>query len=169
MGKGDLTTTLAGNFNETEVVGDIKTSPVLAADPNLANGVLFNIEERGRLEQGQPRSKISLGFNYRINRFNFYVRSTRFGEVAAIFNGSDRTRDEFFDPKVVTDASIAYRIKNIMTLTIGANNIGNVYPDKLQNFANTGDGRFVYSRNSTQFGFNGGYYYTSLIFDLHNL
>jgi len=38
----------------------------------------------------------------------------------------------------------------------------------LKNFGNTGDGRFVYSRAATQFGFNGGYYYTSLVFELHN-
>jgi iron complex outermembrane receptor protein len=58
---------------------------------------------------------------------------------------------------------------NAINLTIGANNIGDVYPDKLKNFLNTSDGRFVYSRNATQFGFNGGYYYTSLVFDIGNL
>jgi hypothetical protein len=57
---------------------------------------------------------------------------------------------------------MSYKLKNFVNITIGANNIGNTYPDKLKNFANTGEGRFVYSRNATQFGFNGGYYYTSL-------
>jgi len=64
---------------------------------------------------------------------------------------------------------MSYKLKNFANITIGANNIGNTYPDKLKNFGNTGEGRFVYSRAATQFGFNGGYYYTSFIFELHNL
>jgi iron complex outermembrane receptor protein len=59
-------------------------------------------------------------------------------------------------------------------VTIGANNAFDIYPDKLKWFrdgkkdkanpyySNTSDGRFVYSRNATQFGMNGGYYYISL-------
>lgn len=169
LGKGNLGVTLAGNFNKTEVVGDIKTSKVLATDPSLANGVLFNMEERGRIEQGQPRDKVSLNLNYKIGNWNVMLRNTRFGKVATIFNGSDRTRDEFFSPKVVTDASISYKPVYWMNITMGANNIGDVYPDAQQNFANTSDGRFVYSRNATQFGFNGGYYYTNLNFDLTDI
>lgn len=169
LGKGNLGVTLAGNFNKTEVVGDIKTSKVLATDPSLANGVLFNMEERGRIEQGQPRDKVSLNLNYKIGNWNVMLRNTRFGKVASIFNGSDRTRDEFFSPKVVTDASISYKPVYWMNITMGANNFGDVYPDAQQNFANTSDGRFVYSRNATQFGFNGGYYYTNLNFDLTDI
>ena len=52
---------------------------------------------------------------------------------------------------------------------MGANNIGDTYPDKIQNFANTSDNRLVYSRAATQFGFNGGYWYTNLAFDLTNI
>jgi iron complex outermembrane receptor protein len=169
LGAGTLDITLAGNFNKTEVVGDIKSSDVLKADPNLANGVLFNIEERGRIERAQPRNKFALTGNYRFGKFGAVLRATRFGEVASIFNGTDRTRDEFFDPRVVTDASLSYKFWNVLNLTIGANNIGDVYPDKLKNFLNTSDGRFVYSRNATQFGFNGGYYYTAATLDLHNI
>jgi iron complex outermembrane receptor protein len=169
LGVGTLDITLAGNVNETKVVGDVKSSDVLKSDPNLANGVLFNIEERGRIERAQPKNKFALTANYRNGRFGAVIRATRFGKVATIFNGTDRSRDEFFDPKVVTDASLSYRLFNFLNLTVGANNIGDVYPDKLKNFANTSDGRFVYSRNATQFGFNGGYYYTALALDLHNI
>jgi iron complex outermembrane receptor protein len=169
LGKGNLDITFAGNLNKTEVVGNIKSSPVLAADPTLANGVLFNMEERGRIERGQPRDKFTLNFNYKINNWNLMLRNTRFGRVATIFNGTDRTRDEFYSPKVVTDASIAYKPIHWMTVTLGANNITDVYPDPQRNPANNGEGRFVYSRGATQFGFNGGYYYTNLGFDLTDI
>jgi outer membrane protein OmpA-like peptidoglycan-associated protein len=97
------------------------------------------------------------------------ARATRFGEVGQVFNGTDRSRDQTFSPRVVTDVAVSYRPVYFINLTIGAQNIADVYPDRLSNFANTGEGRFVYSRNVTQFGFNGGYWYTNAAFDLTDL
>jgi iron complex outermembrane receptor protein len=109
-----------------------------------------------------------VNLNYRIGKWTFNTRSTSFGKVATR-DPANAALDEFFSEKMITDASMSYKLKSFANITIGANNIGNVYPDKLNNFANTGEGRFVYSRNATQFGFNGGYYYTSVILELHNL
>jgi iron complex outermembrane recepter protein len=164
-GKGDLVFTLAGNFNQTEVTGDVKTGS--ATDANL-KARFFGRDERGRYELAQPRNKFSFNANYRLGKFNVNARTTRFGTVKTLDPGNPAL-DETFDPRWVTDASIGLRIANFATLTVGANNIGDVYPDRLRNFANTSEGRFVYSRNATQFGFNGGYYFTSLILDLHNI
>ena len=163
INNGSLNITLAGNLNKTRIFGDIKTTSKLPPD-SLNTNTLFNIEEKGRIEQGQPDSKFSLSFNYRINKWNLVFRTTRFGKVAAIFNGNDRTRDEFFSDKYVSDVALSFRPAKIIQITIGANNIADVYPDKLKNFANTSDNRFLYSRSSTQFGFNGGFYYAGLNF-----
>ncbi|HEY0039926.1 MAG TPA: TonB-dependent receptor [Flavisolibacter sp.] len=168
LGKATLTASLAANFNETEVTESRPLPDQLKSDPTLAEGVLFDREQRTRIERGQPRDKITLGLTYNIERFTVNSRVTRFGRVAS----ADRLNpllDESFDPRVVTDLSVGYRIGNFATLTIGANNIANVYPEKLEHYGNTSLGRFIYSRNATQFGFNGGYYYTSLIFDISNL
>jgi iron complex outermembrane recepter protein len=164
VGKGRLDLSLAANFNKTEVKGNVKKAANLSAsDLNLTT--LFNLEERGRIEQGQPRNKQVFTINYRVDKIGFLLRNSRFGEVATIFNGTDRTRDEFFSPKLVTDLSVYYKINKNTTFTLGANNIGDVYPDRLKNFLNTSDNRFQYSRNATQFGFNGGYYYGTLQFN----
>ncbi len=168
VGKGILDVTLAGNINETKVIGNVKTSAKLPAD-SLNSNTLFNIEQRAIIERGQPRNKFMLNLNYRIGRVSFMLRNTRFGEVATVFNGTDRRRDETYSAKVITDASITVRPTYWMGITLGANNIADVYPDPIRNAANNGEGRFVYSRNATQFGFNGGYYYTNLNFDLTNL
>ncbi len=165
MGNGQMAITAAANFNKTTVQGEADVSTI--TDPTL-QARLFGRDEKGRIEEAQPRHKISINFNYRISKLTFNVRSTRFGKVATR-DPNDPNLDEFFDPKVVTDASMSYRLKNFATITVGANNIGNVYPDKLKHFINTSEGRFIYSRNATQFGFNGGYYYTSLVFEIHNL
>jgi iron complex outermembrane recepter protein len=167
LGKGGLDITLAGNVNETSVVGPVQTTSKLPKD-SLNTNTLFNIEERGRVEHGQPRNKVSLSLNYRIGKLGLMVRNTRFGEVGTIFNGTDRTRDEFFSPKVVTDASISFRPFSSLNIVVGANNLLDVYPDKQKNPANVSLGRFVYSRGATQFGFNGGYYYVGLNFSFGN-
>jgi iron complex outermembrane receptor protein len=129
---------------------------------------LFARDEEGRVEEAQPRHKISINFTYKVAKWTFNVRSTDFGKVATRDPGN-AALDEFFSSKTVTDASMSYKIANLVNITIGANNIGDTYPDRLKNFANTAEGRFAYSRAATQFGFNGGYYYTSLVFELHNL
>jgi len=164
MGKGQFALTAAANFNKTEVQGDARVSTI--TDPTL-QARLFARDEKGRIEEAQPRHKISVNLNYRIGKCIFNVRSTRFGKVSTRDPGNPAL-DEFFGHKNVTDASISYKLANFANITIGANNIGNTYPDRLKNFGNTGEGRFVYSRAATQFGFNGGYYYTSLVFELHN-
>lgn len=165
MGLGQLQVTAAANFNKTTLRGDARVSTI--TDPAL-QARLFARDEKGRIEEAQPRDKVSVNLNYRIGKWTFNARSTRFGKVATRDPGN-AALDEFFSPKTVTDASMSYKIAGFATLTIGANNIGNTYPDKLRNFVNTSDGRFVYSRNATQFGFNGGYYYTSLVFEFHSL
>lgn len=165
LGNGQFAITAAANFNETKVQGDARVSTITDA---ALKARLFARDERGRIEEAQPRHKISINFNYKVGKATFNVRSTRFGKVSTRDPGNPLL-DEFFGHKNVTDASIGYKLANFANITIGANNIGNTYPDKLKNFGNTGEGRFVYSRAATQFGFNGGYYYTSLVFELHNL
>ncbi|RYF79864.1 MAG: TonB-dependent receptor, partial [Chitinophagaceae bacterium] len=168
LGKSTVNLSLAANFNKTEVTESRPLPDQLKSDPTLAEGVLFDREQRTRIERGQPRDKITLGINYNLNRFTVNGRVTRFGKVAS----ADRLNpalDESFDPRVVTDISVGYRLGNFATLTIGANNLANVYPEKMENYGNTSLGRFIYSRNATQFGFNGGYYFTSLVLDLSNL
>jgi iron complex outermembrane recepter protein len=165
LGNGQFAIIAAANFNKTSVQGEARVSTI--TDPTL-QARLFARDEKGRVEEAQPRHKISVNFNYKIGKLTFNVRGTHFGKVATRDPGTP-TLDEFFSPKTVTDASMSYKFANFANITIGANNIGNTYPDKLKNFANTGEGRFIYSRNATQFGFNGGYYYTSLVFELHNL
>ncbi len=176
IGAGNITATLAGNFTETRVKNVDPLPAQLAADPSLGTRLLDR-EQRGRIELAQPRNKVSLGFNYNISKLNFYIRSTRFGEVTSLQNDLTKPfRDQTFDARIITDASIGYKFLNFVTLTIGATNIGDVYPERLNDPLTGGEGdvitsfgRFIYSRAATQFGFNGGYYYTSLVLDLHNL
>jgi len=181
IGTGTLTLTLAGNVNQTTVQGAPKNSTTLP--PDAVGNILFNRQERARLELAQPRSKFSLAANYRIGKFGVYARATRYGEVStydpntaapAYDAATGRSLlDEYFSPQVVTDLSFSYKINKVLQITVGANNLLDVYPDPLKqiqyptpgnptNIDNSSFGRFVYSRNATQFGFNGGYYFANL-------
>lgn len=181
IGTGTLTLTLAGNVNQTTVQGTPKNSTTLP--PDAVGNILFNRQERARLELAQPRNKFSLAANYRIGKFGAYARVTRYGEVATYDPNTSAPAydaatgrsvlDEYFSPKAVTDLSFSYKIDRILQVTVGANNLFDVYPDELKqiqyptpgnptNLDNSSFGRFVYSRNATQFGFNGGYYFASL-------
>ena len=75
-----------------------------------------------------------------------------------------------FGSKFTTDLDISYTLKEHYTLTVGANNIFNVYPDKIRASASnpiyeltgsTADGQ-VYPRNGGPFGMNGGFWYVRL-------
>jgi iron complex outermembrane receptor protein len=49
-----------------------------------------------------------------------------------------------------------------MYFSVGGDNVLNTFPDKQLKDANISNGRFVYSRNVSQFGQNGAFYYAKL-------
>jgi iron complex outermembrane receptor protein len=170
---GTLDITLAANFNQTKLVGDIQRPANIPTDATFGN-FLFNRQDSARLTLAQPRSKIQLTFNYRLRKFGAVLRLSRFGRVES-YDPSNPALDEHQTPRMVTDLSGSYRVQKNLTITVGANNLFDVYPDQLRvaNYPtaerygaaaldNSSFGRFVYSRAATQFGFNGGYYFVNL-------
>ena len=71
-----------------------------------------------------------------------------------------------FHAKTVTDLSLSYQIIPSVGLTIGANNLFDVYQDMHTHSGNMSLGRFVYSRRVQQMGFNGAYYFARLKLNL---
>ncbi len=152
---------LFANFNSTRLSGDIKTSDKLATNPQSSN-TLFSSDEITKLEKGQPDSKIILSMTYKTGKIKLNIRNTRFGATSI---APLRANEEFFSPKILTDVSLSYMPKTWTTITIGANNIANVYPDRLKHHENTAQGGWIYSPEASPFGFNGGYYYMSMSFN----
>jgi iron complex outermembrane recepter protein len=155
-----LTLGVAANVNRTEIVGGAAG----VRTPAQLNGLgetLFNREERGRIEVNQPRSKIMLSALYQPAKFNLKVQATRFGEISTIAP-QDPLQDQTFGAKWLTDLSVGYQFNKTFTLTAGANNLFDVYPDLVADPRLTNDGTVIYSRFATQFGFNGAYYFANL-------
>ncbi len=164
--KANLGISLAANFTSTHLFGAIKTSDKLPAD-SLTTNRLFNIEDIARIEKGQPRDKIILSVIWKAGKTKWILRNTRFGEtaIAPIFTNPNRVMYESFSPKILTDISLAYTLTRWVTITLGANNIFNVYPDRLKYYENTVQGSRIYSAEASPFGFNGGYYYVGMAFN----
>ncbi|MDF7813342.1 TonB-dependent receptor [Hymenobacter sp. YC55] len=192
LGPGRLGLTVAANFNKTEVQR-VRSSSTIDNDPtpgaiNLQN-TLFDRQQRGRLETAQPRSKINLTANYAVGIFGVEVRTVRFGAVeykdARLGSPAGDTFlyssiDQTFRAKWVTDLTVSVQLLKEIGLTVGANNLFDVYPDKYRvnprnnpnNFSvdpllsynssldNTNRGRTIYNPN--QFGYNGGFYFARL-------
>ncbi len=182
--KQSLRTTLAMSFIDNEIKKDANGNPIVHASDLLVNGGqlanYFNREDESRFEVANPKSKISLTFNYKYSKFGAMVRFVRFGEVQYLdgtkffapnlsvnaFNGLTESTDQTFKSKVVTDFSLSYDITKSVTATIGANNLFNVYQDIQSHSSNQSSGRFIYSRRVEQMGYNGAYYFGRLKLNL---
>jgi iron complex outermembrane receptor protein len=147
---------LAYNFNETELRRVKPNPPELA--PLGPEFVLFNRSSVNNLTEGTPKDKIVLGANWDISRFSTSLRVSRFGEftVPSTVVANDRT----YSAKWIVDAEVSVDLTERVALAVGANNLGNEYPDAIGIFnANLGIGQYP---TSSPFGFTGGSYYARL-------
>ena len=93
------------------------------------------------------------------------LRNTRFGKTSIVLNSDDTSRDEAVSAKILTDFSITYTPKTWITITAGANNIFDVYPDPVKHPLNKNQGVLIYSNEATSYGYNGGYYFMTMSFN----
>ena len=163
INKTKLGLTLAANLNRNAIFGGIKTTDKISGTSRYTN-TLFGIEERTALEKSQPGEKIILSATVNKGKFGFTFRNTLFGKTASatIVTNSTDTLYDFFSSKILTDFSISYTPKPWLTITAGANNIFDEYPDRLKNYRNTGEGIGIYSNGASPFGYNGGYYFVGM-------
>ncbi|WP_286761064.1 TonB-dependent receptor [Salegentibacter sp. UBA1130] len=158
-----LKSDLAATFSKTKQVGDIQASPELER-AGLVD-TYFPEDSRIYLEEAVPRTKVNLSNSLIAGKFNFFLRNVYFGKVTEAV--SDPLRQQEFDGKVITDLSIGFKATNALTLTIGSNNIFDIYPDAADPaFGNRSDGRFDWSRSAQQFGFSGRFLFARLSINL---
>ncbi|RMG25919.1 MAG: TonB-dependent receptor [Bacteroidetes bacterium] len=163
--KWSLRNDLAATFAQTRQKGDIKASDLLR-EKGLVN-TYFDETSRIYLEEAVPRTKVTLSNVLASNKLRFYLRNTYFGETTEATNISalDPSVDYTYSGKVVTDLSASYNFTPDLALTLGANNLFDVYPDEADP-AFQSSGRFLYSRRSPQFSFNGRHLFARLNFTL---
>jgi iron complex outermembrane receptor protein len=149
LGMGTFRGDLAGTWSGTTRVGPIKASAKLAGKENI----YFSEASRIYLERSVPRQKLNLSLSYNIRRFNVFVKNVYFGPVEEATTTVIYQQE--FDAKVITDIAAGFKITKEVKLSIGANNLLDVYPEEVALAGNKSNNQFIYSRRATQFGFNG--------------
>jgi len=156
-----LKNSLAATFSKTQRIGSIHASKILEDAGQV--GTYFDQRARIYLEDAVPHVKINLTNILRLNKFHFLLRNVYFGKVTNPTNTPANM--QVYSGKVVTDVSVGRALTKGLTLTVGANNLLDVYPDK-NSIANQGSGRFIYPRSAIQFGFGGRFLFARLLYDL---
>lgn len=155
LGGGNLNINLAGNYTETKITDFHFPEKLVPSQDQFFGADQINI-----IETLSPKTKASLGLNYGIGKFSFMVRNTYFGQV--IRDGYPFGKVQSFSPKVVTDVGVGYDITKNINLTVGANNVFDVFPD-LQIYENSYFGVFKYA--PVQMGTLGNYFFGRLNFN----
>ncbi|GAB3473111.1 TonB-dependent receptor [Massilia terrae] len=150
LGAGKLVTYLAANFSKTEVTGVHAPAALKGFED-----VLLSDRERLFIEQGAPRRKATLDFDYTLGQLETDFKIIHFGpQTLGTFSGPP-VPNQYYAPKTSADLAFTWAFTDKTKLTVGANNIFNVHPS-LQNPDETDNG-FKYE--SVQFGLNGASYF----------
>lgn len=172
---GPLNFTLAYSYNNLKAK-NIKLST--AGTPLVSSQQEYNIANLA------PRNRVTASASWQIDNFTINARANYFGEWsnALEYNLVAATpataanpfpaapASQIFSAKTLFDLDVSYTFAEHFTLTLGANNLFNTFPDKIKAspinpvYALTGglnDGQ-VYPRSGGPFGMNGGFYYARL-------
>lgn len=203
LGNVTLNSDLALTQSQTRKIGDIKASEQLSQAANLNR--YYSEMSRVYLEEAIPRFKASLMNNFSYKKLEVFLRNVYFGQVtdpntvdvngdglvgATIVNGrAVENEHPIWSGRIITDLSVGYEVHKGIKITLGANNLFDVYPSKnygpvsakrpnavLTNGEITypttnstidlsNQDQFVYSRNVSQFGQNGRFLFARLNFN----
>jgi iron complex outermembrane receptor protein len=164
----------AYNWNRTRVTR-VDTLPTNLSGLRTS---LFDRVEQARIESGNPENNLILSGMYTRSRLGANVRVQRYGQVTQYGTSSTNLfgpLDQTFSPKWITDVAASYGLGRF-SVTIGADNLFDVYPDRNNNNGNittvaaenggtANFGIFPYNGISP-FGFNGRFVYAKLLVGL---
>jgi iron complex outermembrane recepter protein len=149
---GTLAITLGANFNDTKVTKVPATPQLAALNPAP---ILFDRINVLTFEKGTPDSKFTGSVDWTSGPFGATFRATRYGEVLS--PGTTPALDIELEPRVLIDLEGRWNLSDNWRLTIGADNVFDVYPTKLPPLLNsTSNTPFS---NYSPFGRSGRYVY----------
>ncbi len=155
-GMGSFRWTLSGNLNKTKFLRITPPTPNLAA----AGLLLVDRVRVGDFTVGNPRNKFIFATNWNIWRFDTTLRLTKYGSVisTASVAAGGAPFDETVAPTMTVDLDTTFKVTEKFGVTVGANNLLNVYPDVVIP-GNRGATSFSYYNQYSPYGVTGGFYY----------
>jgi len=156
--------TLTGNINHMEIT-KVKNG-------NLDEQTFFGERDKAFLLASAPESKFGLNLTYDRKWFNAGLSFTRFSEVKLLdyqmyedvadygsFADQIVAATDTYSAKMVTDLTLGFRLSKSFKLSVGGNNIFNIYPNQQDDWVEAGG-----YWDAVQMGFSGAYYYARLGF-----
>jgi iron complex outermembrane receptor protein len=130
VNSGSLSLTSALNHNKTEV---------------LNGSLVDNVTTRNRFEKLLPQNTASFTANYDLDIISLMARVRYYGSWTDYSGNSDGDVFQDFGSEFFTDISASYKLSEDITLSAGAENIFDSYPEEATYQANRG---LIYSRNA---------------------
>ncbi|VAW33795.1 TonB-dependent receptor [hydrothermal vent metagenome] len=160
IGSGNTDFTLSYNATDTEVTRRtqaIDNAGNLIFDDNGNPEYLIDDTRVQELEFGLPKTRWNIGANHIVGNWRFLGRLSYYDDFYDSEDGA------IYGDEFIVDAEVAYTLNDNITLTLGAQNLLDEYPDENPNAA-AGVGN-QYSQFSPS-GFGGGFYYFKLRYEL---
>ncbi len=164
FGDSNFAAILVGNINHM-TIGDVKNG-------TLDKETFFGEREKAFLLASAPANKFGLNLNYDKKWFNAGLAFTRFSKVELLdyqmyedvadygsFADQIKAATDTYNAKIVTDLTLGFKLNKSSKLSIGANNLFNIYPDQQDDWVEAGG-----YWDAVQMGFSGAYYYARLGF-----
>ncbi|RAK58149.1 TonB-dependent receptor [Phenylobacterium deserti] len=161
--KGSVQWTFTANWNETEV------TKIAAPPAQLTGASLFDPGALYTLEKSSPKFRIVGGGVWNWGPLSINLKESLYGPSKGI---GSRTGAVYYQTRiktaVITDLEVSYEMVEGVRVSVGANNLFNTYPNRINGLL-----RDDYLRNNSNayvtqyptfspFGINGGYYYAKL-------
>lgn len=136
---------LSGTYSQTDIVGEVKTTPLLASKKHLYLSPI----NQSLMTTAFPRTKANLMINYMYKKWSFFLRESFVGPVTVVggaLNGAIPNADPIYSTnssiawylrqevssRFLTDISISYQFTKWFKATIGVNNLFDIYSDLIQ-------------------------------------
>lgn len=165
-GDNSFGASLIGNINEMKIDA--------VNNGTLDEQTFFGEREKAFLLASAPDNKFSLNLSYGRKWFDAGLAFTRFSEVKLLdyqmyedvadygtFQDQINAATDTYGAKIVTDLTLGFKLSKSLKLSIGSNNLFNIYPDQQDDWVEAGG-----YWDAVQMGFGGAFYYARLGFQL---
>jgi iron complex outermembrane receptor protein len=157
---GKVDWTAAANLNK------VKVTKINLAPSQLLPQTLLDQTAISDLETASPKWRVNLGALWRSGDWTINLRETIFGPSSEYgLSDSGPYYLTTISTKAITDLDVNYKFTKAFSVSVGANNLFNTYPNKM-NPTLIADWRANLDNSAVQkypgfspFGINGGYYY----------
>ncbi|MFC0135379.1 TonB-dependent receptor [Massilia eurypsychrophila] len=157
---GKVDWSAAANYNKVEVTR-INQAPLQLRPQTLLDATAIS-----DIETASPKMRVNLGALWRMGDWTVNLREAYYRKSSEMGSSDGALYYQTtIKGRALTDLEVSYKASTALTLSIGANNLFNKYPDMVnanllaEQRANLDNSAVTVYPSFSPFGINGGYYY----------